>query len=117
MEIGGGRTSSCSASRLLPDLWSHALQRVSTRVPLAMHAGARWPPKTKKPRQMARFVFGGGQTRTGEIRRWEIYSLLQLPLCDTPREKKGAIPLELKNLLAKGIEPSTIRLQVGRSTN
>lgn len=38
-----------------------------------------------------------------------IYSPLQLPLCDTPQNGVG--------LLAKGLEPSTIRLQVGRSTS
>ncbi len=50
--------------------------------------------------------FGGGWTRTNGDRSRGIYSPLQLPLCDTPRE-----------MLAKGIEPSTIRLQVGSSTN
>ena len=39
-----------------------------------------------------------------KVKDREIYSLMQLPLCDTP-------------MLEKGIEPSTIRLQVGRSTN
>jgi len=53
------------------------------------------------------YKVGGGVTRTHETRRWGIYSPLQLPLCDTPP----------KDMLAKGIEPSTIRLQVGRSTN
>ena len=51
-------------------------------------------------------VFGGGQTRTGVDRSRGIYSPLQLPLCDTPVQ-----------LLEKGIEPSTARLQVGCSTN
>ena len=37
----------------------------------------------------------------------EIYSLVQLPLCDAPLQG---------GLLAKGLEPSTVRLQVGRST-
>ncbi len=55
---------------------------------------------------------GGGVTRTHEVRRRGIYSPLQLPLCDTPENES-----EKKDLLAKGIEPSTIRLQVGRSTN
>lgn len=32
---------------------------------------------------------GGGQTRTGELRRGGIYSPLQLPLCDTPQEMDG----------------------------
>ena len=50
---------------------------------------------------------GGDWTRTNEDRSRGIYSPLQLPLCDTP----------LKGMLEKGIEPSTIRLQVGRSTN
>ncbi len=57
-------------------------------------------------------LFGGGQTRTDELRRGGIYSPLQLPLCDTPRREKrfcwrkdlnpqpsdyksGALPVEL----------------------
>ncbi len=53
---------------------------------------------------------GGGQTRTGELRRGEIYSLLQLPLCDTPIKK-------MVEMLTVGIEPTTARLQVECSTN
>jgi hypothetical protein len=61
--------------------------------------------------------FGGGWTRTSGDRSRGIYSPLQLPLCDTPT-KIGRRELSLfMRLLAKGIEPSTIRLQVGRSTN
>jgi hypothetical protein len=53
---------------------------------------------------------GGGVTRTHEDRSRGIYSPLQLPLCDTPEEKKE------ERLLAKGLEPSTVRLQGGCST-
>lgn len=52
--------------------------------------------------------FGGGWTRTSGVVRRGIYSPLQLPLCDTP--------IGEKKLLAKGIEPSTVRLQGGCST-
>ncbi len=52
--------------------------------------------------------FGGGVTRTHELRRGGIYSPLQLPLCDTPEN--------WKKMLAKGLEPSTVRLQGGCST-
>ena len=67
---------------------------------------------------------GGDWTRTNEDRSRGIYSPLQLPLCDTPRKEKSnefnqktlfALS-EFKIMLAKGIEPSTVRLQVGRST-
>jgi hypothetical protein len=51
---------------------------------------------------------GGGWTRTSVVRRRGIYSPLQLPLCDTPVEKE--------RMLAKGLEPSTVRLQGGCST-
>ncbi len=52
-------------------------------------------------------VNGEGGTRTHGDQGRRIYSPLQLPLCDLPG----------KYLPPKGIEPSTIRLQVGRSTN
>lgn len=55
----------------------------------------------------AKKIYGGGWTRTNGGRSRGIYSPLQLPLCDTPK----------KMMLAKGLEPSTIRLQVGRSTS
>ncbi len=58
--------------------------------------------------QRSAFIFGGDWTRTSGDRSRGIYSPLQLPLCDTPIEM---------GLLAKGLEPSTVRLQVGRSTN
>lgn len=48
---------------------------------------------------------GGGWTRTSEGVSRGIYSPLQLPLCDAPL-----------TLLEKGIEPSTVRLQIGCST-
>lgn len=51
-------------------------------------------------------VYGGGWTRTNEVERRGIYSPLQLPLCDTPVV-----------LLTVGLEPTTIRLQIGRSTS
>ena len=46
---------------------------------------------------------GGGWTRTNVVVRRGIYSPLQLPLCDTPEERK--------RMLVKGIEPSTVNLQ------
>lgn len=49
---------------------------------------------------------GGSWTRTNADRSREIYSLLPLPLGDTPEE-----------MLTVGIEPTTVRLQVGCSTN
>lgn len=53
-------------------------------------------------------MYGGGRTRTAEVVRRGSYSPLQLPLCDTP---------EGEMMLAVGIEPTTVRLQVGCSTN
>lgn len=73
------------------------------------------PPETKKPASAGFVIYGGGRTRTAELRRGGIYSPLQLPLCDTPEIVGLKFPW--KGMLAKGIEPSTIRLQVGRSTN
>ena len=44
--------------------------------------------KTKKNSQLlivnCQLVCGGGWTRTTELIRGQIYSLLQLPLCDSP---------------------------------
>lgn len=54
----------------------------------------------------SRNEFGGGWTRTNGDRSRGIYSPLQLPLCDTP-----------KKMLAVGLEPTTVRLQVGCSTS
>jgi hypothetical protein len=67
------------------------------------------PPQIKKPAFAGCFI-GGGQTRTDGDRSRGIYSPLQLPLCDTPERK------ETKVMLAKGLEPSTVRLQGGCST-
>lgn len=55
----------------------------------------------------AREKIGGGWTRTNVDRSREIYSLLPLPLGDTP---------EGKELLAVGLEPTTYRLQGECST-
>ena len=38
--------------------------------------------------EICRIMVGGGRTRTAGIRRWGIYSPLQLPLCDTPKDGK-----------------------------
>ena len=62
---------------------------------------------------------GGDWTRTNGDRSRGIYSPLQLPLCDTPLRKKSLLRSGISSIgkmLAKGLEPSTIRLQVGRST-
>ncbi len=40
--------------------------------------------KTKKALRLKCFFRGGGWTRTTELIRGQIYSLLQLPLCDSP---------------------------------
>lgn len=52
---------------------------------------------------------GGGQTRTDETQRVRDLQSLAIATMRHPRERK--------DLLAKGLEPSTIRLQVGRSTS
>ena len=54
---------------------------------------------------------GGGQIRTDVGVRRKIYSLLQLAAMRLPPNFYS------KCMLEKGLEPSTIRLQVGRSTN
>ena len=57
---------------------------------LAMQADLKllaFSPPNKKTRKSG-FLFGGGVTRTHEVRRRGIYSPLQLPLCDTPGKDK-----------------------------
>ena len=54
-----------------------------------------------------RNLCGGGWTRTTELRRGQIYSLLQLPLCDSPLFYE---PID-------GLEPPTGWLQISCSTN
>lgn len=94
-------------ARPVPKADSPRSNAASFRVTHGSQAVGFLRPKTKKAQQ-SWACFGGEWTRTTEDRSRGIYSPLQLPLCDTPR---------MGILLAKGIEPSTIRLQVGRSTN
>ncbi len=44
---------------------------------------------------------GGGWTRTTELIRGQIYSLLQLPLCDSPRFAENKHPDRLLTLKFK----------------
>ncbi len=62
-------------------------------------------PKEEKSRNLS-FRIGGSWTRTNGAVRRGIYSPLQLPLCDTP-----------KRMLTAGLEPTTVRLQIGSSTS
>ena len=59
-------------------------------------------PQIKKTRRTRVVLFGGGQTRTDELRRGGIYSPLQLPLCDTPVRKKC---VESKGCWRKDLNP------------
>ena len=61
-----------------------------------------FPPPNKKTRRTRVVLFGGGQTRTDELRRGGIYSPLQLPLCDTPVRKKC---VESKGCWRKDLNP------------
>ena len=63
-----------------------------------------------------RFSVGCGEewTRTTELRRGQIYSLLQLPLCDFPISMPSIV-WELEPM--KGLEPPTGWLQISYSTN
>ena len=57
---------------------------------------------------------GGGWTRTTELFRGQIYSLLQLPLCDFPL---AFVPNWWEPEPMKGLEPPTGWLQISYSTN
>ena len=57
---------------------------------------------------------GGDWTRTNELRRGQIYSLLQLPLCDFPM---AFVPNWWEPEPMKGLEPPTGWLQISYSTN
>ena len=63
-----------------------------------------------------RFSVGCGEewTRTTELRRGQIYSLLQLPLCDFPL---AFVPNWWEPEPMKGLEPPTGWLQISYSTN
>ena len=50
---------------------------------------------------------GGGWTRTTELIRGQIYSLLQLPLCDSP-----ILIITKLHEPVEGFEPPTPRLQI-----
>ena len=56
-----------------------------------------WMAKTKKALRLKCFFRGGGWTRTTELIRGQIYSLLQLPLCDSPN-------LSLRTCLKKTLQ-------------
>ena len=59
---------------------------------------------------------GGGWTRTTELFRGQIYSLLQLPLCDSPPYLRCNLPGDCFEPM-KGLEPPTGWLQISYSTN
>ena len=50
----------------------------------------------KKDRRSGLFFCGGGWTRTTERIPGQIYSLLQLPLCDSPNLKERFLVLRLQ---------------------
>ena len=68
-------------------LFNWSGRRVSNPLPAAWKAAAL--PNELLPQGLRPFrnLCGGGWTRTTELRRGQIYSLLQLPLCDSPRKK------------------------------
>ena len=82
-------------------------RRVSNPLPAAWKAAAL--PNELLPQGLRPFrnLCGGGWTRTTELRRGQIYSLLQLPLCDSPKFYE---PID-------GLEPPTGWLQISCSTN
>ena len=81
----GGKIIQKNAHLLIRVLfWSG--RRVSNPLPAAWKAAAL--PNELLPQGLRPFrnLCGGGWTRTTELRRGQIYSLLQLPLCDSPRK-------------------------------